>query len=294
MNTHHLEIFCRLAEVEHYGQVSEEFGIAQPSLSRIIHRLEEELAVPLFEPVGRNVRLSKAGRMYYPRVKQSLETLDKGMNEILDFVDPLHGTIDLGFIFSIGPEIVPNILQTFRNIEANQQFQFRFWQGNTPRLIRFLHNEICDYALCSYLKDQPEIAFTHLFDQELVAIVANDHLLAQKECIDFAELANVPMVLTRDKTFYIENLFRQQKIPLVTACHVEEDQSQAGLVSVGFGAAILPYNELMAHFDISVLRFTVPLVRPVYLAEKKGIRLNQAANTFLHFLKTKDFQEKKD
>lgn len=50
----------------------------------------------------------------------------------------------------------------------------------------------------------------------------------------------------------------------------------------------------MAHFDISVLRFTVPLVRPVYLAEKKGIRLNQAANTFLHFLKTKDFQEKKD
>ncbi|PHK56790.1 hypothetical protein CR198_15885, partial [Enterococcus faecium] len=181
MNTYHLEIFCRLAEVEHYGQVSEEFGIAQPSLSRIIHRLEEELAVPLFEPVGRNVRLSKAGRMYYPRVKRSLETLDNGMNEILDFVDPLHGTIDLGFIFSIGPEIVPNILQTFRNIEANQQFQFRFWQGNTPRLIRFLHDEICDYALCSYLKDQPEITFTHLFDQELVAIVANDHPLAQKE-----------------------------------------------------------------------------------------------------------------
>lgn len=82
-------------------------------------------------------------------------------------------------------------------------------------MIRFLHDEICDYALCSYLKDQPEITFTHLFDQELVAIVANDHPLAQKECIDFAELANVPMVLTRDKTFYIENLFRQQKSHLL-------------------------------------------------------------------------------
>ena len=48
MNIKNLEAFCRLAELEHYGKTADELGIAQPTLSRTIKRIEEELGVVLF------------------------------------------------------------------------------------------------------------------------------------------------------------------------------------------------------------------------------------------------------
>lgn len=61
MNLSQLYYFRKLAELEHYGKASEELFITQPSLSNSIGNLEKELGVPLFERVGRNVRLTSYG-----------------------------------------------------------------------------------------------------------------------------------------------------------------------------------------------------------------------------------------
>ena len=67
MNLSQLYYFRKLAELEHYGKASEELFITQPSLSNSIGNLEKELGVPLFERVGRNVRL-------IPMVRNSTST----------------------------------------------------------------------------------------------------------------------------------------------------------------------------------------------------------------------------
>lgn len=292
MNIQNIEAFCRLAEVEHYGKVADELGIAQPSLSRMIRRIEEEVGVNLFRPSGRNIKLTKMGKIYYQKVRKGLDEIQSGADTIQNIVDPYFGSIDLGFIFTLGPEIIPQLLNQFRSDSKHVNYKFKFWQGNTPRLIEHTKQEKCDFSICSYLNNEPEIEFTHLMDQSLVAIVAKSHPYAKKERVSLAELSEIPMILCQDKTYYIENLFKKAKLPLDITCRVEEDQALAGLVSIDFGGAILPYNNLMSFHDIAVLQLESPVYRPVYLAKRKDSQLSPGAQIFEQFLKQKNFSLK--
>ena len=146
MNIKNLEAFCRLAELEHYGKTADELGIAQPTLSRTIKRIEEELGVVLFRHHGRNIHLTKIGKIYYESVQQGLEKIAAGTKSVRDLVDPYSGSIDLGFIFTLGPEIIPQLLQQFRSDSHRRNFKFKFWQGNSPRLIENVKNETCDFG----------------------------------------------------------------------------------------------------------------------------------------------------
>ncbi|MGM0165875.1 hypothetical protein IGI39_000829 [Enterococcus sp. AZ135] len=290
MKIQNIEAFCRLAEVEHYGKVADELGIAQPSLSRMIHRIEDEVGVSLFKPSGRNIKLTKMGRLYYQKVRKGLDEIQSGADTIKNIVDPYFGSIDLGFIFTLGPEIIPQLLKQFRNDPERANYKFKFWQGNTPRLLEHVKHETCDYSICSYLNNEPEIEFTHLMDQPLVAIVAKSHPYAKKKAVSLTELSEIPMILCQDKTYFIENLFKKAGLPLNIACRVEEDQALAGLVSIEFGGAILPYNNLMSFHDIAVLQLETPIYRPVYLAKRKDSQLSPGAQVFEKFLKQKEFR----
>ncbi|GHO56340.1 hypothetical protein KSB_48150 [Ktedonobacter robiniae] len=62
-----LKYFLTVARLEHMTRAAEELGIAQPPLSQTIARLEEELGVPLFDRLGRNIqRLEQSGRKFAP------------------------------------------------------------------------------------------------------------------------------------------------------------------------------------------------------------------------------------
>lgn len=67
MNLYHLRYFSTLAHIEHYTKAADILAITQPSLSYAISTLEEELAVKLFEKNGRNVTLTKYGKVFLRR-----------------------------------------------------------------------------------------------------------------------------------------------------------------------------------------------------------------------------------
>ena len=80
MTLNQLSYFYQAAVLEHFNQAAEKMNITEPSLSRSIAALEDELGVTLFEKRGRNVILTKAGeiffrtRVYYSgRCKESRE-----------------------------------------------------------------------------------------------------------------------------------------------------------------------------------------------------------------------------
>ena len=68
MNLNHLSYFRVLAKLEHYTQAAEELSITQPSLSHAMSTLEKELGTYLFEKDGRNIKLTKYGKIYYEYV----------------------------------------------------------------------------------------------------------------------------------------------------------------------------------------------------------------------------------
>ena len=82
MNLRQLHYFRTLAKIEHYTQAAAQLSITQPSLSHAITELEKELGVFLFEKQGRNIRLTKYGKIFLTYVDSALCELEKGEKKI--------------------------------------------------------------------------------------------------------------------------------------------------------------------------------------------------------------------
>lgn len=78
MSITRLRYFCVVAETENMTRAAEQLHIAQPSLSKHIMRLEEELGTALFDRTPARISLNEFGKLYLPYVKEALSLLDRG------------------------------------------------------------------------------------------------------------------------------------------------------------------------------------------------------------------------
>ena len=82
MNLIHLRYFVELSRTGSYTQAAKRLCITQPSLSHAMAQLEEELGAPLFRRQGRTTALTPLGEQFLTAVRQSLDVLDRGIEEV--------------------------------------------------------------------------------------------------------------------------------------------------------------------------------------------------------------------
>lgn len=78
MELQQLHYFQTVARLEHMTKAAEELRIAQPSLSKTIARLEEDLGVPLFERQHRQIKLNRFGKLFLNRVERIFMEIYEG------------------------------------------------------------------------------------------------------------------------------------------------------------------------------------------------------------------------
>ena len=108
MNLYHLRYFVTLAEIEHYTKAADMLAITQPTLSHAIYAMEEELGVKLFEKNGRNVSLTKYGKVFFADAQDILTRLDASVNS-LKLAGRGEGQIDIAFLRTLGTDVVPKL-----------------------------------------------------------------------------------------------------------------------------------------------------------------------------------------
>ena len=76
MELKQIEYFLQLAQMQHVSQTADFLNISQPTLSKSLSRLEEDLGVTLFDRVGNRLRLNNNGQHFYESAKQALQILN--------------------------------------------------------------------------------------------------------------------------------------------------------------------------------------------------------------------------
>lgn len=288
MNLNHLNYFRVLAKLEHYTQAADKLSITQPSLSHAMSSLEKDLGTYLFEKQGRNIKLTKYGKIYFEYVDRALSELEKGERKLRELTNISSGTIELGYIYTLGPTFVPMLIKKFVTVEENKNIKFVFGQGTTKVLIEELKNEKYDMVLCSYVENEDEVDFIPIENEELVVIVSNEHPLAKKESIDLIDLDNYPFIGFSEKSGIrplINKLFEKIDLKPNIICEVEEDNAVAGLVEINYGIAVVPRISSLKNYNIKIL----PIIKPtherfIYLATLKNRYLTPSANLFKNFI----------
>ena len=182
MNLYHLRYFSTLAHIEHYTKAADILAITQPSLSYAISTLEEELGVKLFEKNGRNVTLTKYGKVFLNDVEEVLNRLDSSVNS-LKLAGKGEGCIDVVFLRTLGIDFLPKIMRGFLEENPTKKIDFNLYCDKvlTSDILNGLKEKKYDLGFCSKLDNEPLIEFIPVARQELVVIVPLDHPLAVKD-----------------------------------------------------------------------------------------------------------------
>ena len=98
MELRQLKYFVAVAEELHFRRAAETVHIAQPALSQQIKQLEEEIGATLFERNHHNVKLTPAGKAFYPKALAILNAAQQVVTEVRAVEYGDVGTLRLGFV----------------------------------------------------------------------------------------------------------------------------------------------------------------------------------------------------
>jgi LysR family transcriptional activator of glutamate synthase operon len=240
--------FTDLAETRNMVDTSLSTGISQSALSRRLAGLEEEVGTPLFDRMGRSLRLNRQGEIMADVARDIRGRWLDGVEAARREVDPERGTVRLAFMHSLGTWLVPRLLRTYRADHPGVRFELV--QGAARDLVDRITDGTSDLALVgpepTAQIEAGEVRWTELAQQRLGLAVPDGHRWVGRPVIDLAEAHDEPFVamlegfgtrilldqLTTDAGFRPRLVFESMELSTV-----------AGLVTAGLGVALLPLDD---------------------------------------------------
>jgi len=233
-----LQYFQTVAKLEHMTKAAEELQIAQPSLSKTIARLEEDLGVSLFDRTNRQLRLNAYGKLFLNRVNRILLELHEGKREIAELVD--HGQTQITLAVSI-PRVLPELLSSF--LEHFPDIKFQQVLESTSSMINLLEKAEIDYCISSVPISGTEIVWEPLITEEIYLVVPPNHRFANRERIHLAEVKDESFI-SMNTGFGFRNLTdgfcREAGFVPNIAFEGDEPGVIGDLVRKGLGVAFIP------------------------------------------------------
>jgi DNA-binding transcriptional LysR family regulator len=241
MDFRRLHYFLRIAELGSLSRASEALRIAQPSLSRQMRLLEEELGVALFARHRRGMQLTEAGRRLRARIAGPLLQIDHALNEIRSLPADSGGSIALGMPpTSIGALAAP----LARRVAADPAgVVLRIVEAGSGELVAGLQRGELDLALIHGSAASADLDVKDLLVERLMLVGPPGCALGAEEPVEFEMLGELPLVLPSRPhgiRLAIDDGAAKRRIRLDTVVQADSLQLLKELVETGVGYAVLP------------------------------------------------------
>lgn len=269
MRSDDLHWFLTLADHGQVTSAARAIRVSQPTLTRMLQRLERDLGADLFDRHGRRIALNPCGAILYDHARRAVDELTKARAEIAALVSPDTGTVRLDFLHSFGTWLVPTLIKDFHVDRPG--IGFRLFQGAAQLLVDRVVDGRTDLALVSPRPVSDDVAWRVLAQQQLALAVPTHHRLAGRRAVRLREIGDEPLI-TMHPSFGMRRILDE----LCAAAGFEpnitfesgELSTIGGLVSAGLGVAVMPIqrhqpvpdgvalvplNEEMATRDIGIV-----------------------------------------
>lgn len=288
MTLNQLIYFKNVAKNQHFRQAAAELNISQPSLSRSMAALEEELNIILFERSGRNIHLTKYGKLFLEHVERILSEVDIA-RERMNQLAGNEGHVDIAYVFPLAGSYIPHMVRRFLQKEKNTKVSFSFHQSHTADIIAGLKADRYDVIFGSYVENEPDIQFIPIINQKMVVIAPPNHPLVQCKEVPLADLQKYPLI-GYDKTSglgkFTRRLYETHNLTPDIICESPDENAISALVAEDFGIALVADVEQIQNRNLVILPLAdVDLNHTVYMAYKKDHYLISSVKNFIQFIR---------
>lgn len=275
----HLRCFLAVAEQRHFTRAARDLGIAQPSVSAQVRRLEIELGSELFHRMKGNLTLTAAGEALLPHARRILADVEAASMELREAGGLVRGRLALGATPSLAATLVPPVLARFHHAYPGVDLVLR--EAGSGDLVRALEEGALDVALVILPVRQEVLQTEPLLREELVVALAATHPLAKRRMLAVSDLRDVPLVMFRegyDLRSATEAACRAAGFTPTLAVEGGEMDGVLRLTAAGLGAAIVPSLVVEPRGPLRPVRFAHgALTRTIGIAHRRDRRLSRAA-----------------
>lgn len=188
-----LRYFLTLAREESISRAAEALYITQPTLSRQLAELEEELGVQLFERGKRKITLTQEGVLLRRRAEEMTELADKTERELRERSEHLAGVVSVGAAETVAAELLVRAVDSFRTKYPDVTFALD--AGIADHVKERLDAGLLDLGLLIEPGDIAKYDFLRLGIDDRCGILMNAAApLARKQFVTAEDLLGLPVV----------------------------------------------------------------------------------------------------
>lgn len=281
-----LRYFLTVAREESFSRAAEVLYLSQPTLSRQIKEMEDELGVQLLIRTNRNVILTPEGQRLRKRAQEIVDLMDRTQEEFLHLDGEVEGQIAIGcgetqIMREVARVIIP--LQ-----QEHPGIRFNLYSAHADDVAEKLDQGLLDFGLMFEPFDMHKYDTLLLpFSDTVGFLMQSGHPLAQKKSVTMEDAANVPLLMPSQGRLFSPSAplmgadFDINRLNIV--CHYNLLFNAAVMVEQGMGIALCLDHlaETGEHTGLTFRPLYPPMVNRLRLAWKKYQIFTPAAELFL-------------
>lgn len=283
-----LRYFLTVVREESITKASEFLHITQPTLSRQLAQLEEEVGVKLFDRGTRKIKLTNEGILLRRRAEEILQLVDKTEKELVEQEELVEGKISIGCGEIASVQLLPELFRNFH--QKYPRVTFDIFTATADFVKEQMDKGLLDLGLLLEPVDMEKYDFIRMnMKEKWIVLMPPNDLLTEKEFITASDLAELPLILPRrmqvqsELASWFGDYYNKLNV-LFTS-----NLSTNGAVMVSRGLAYsLVIEGSVPFWDASKVAY-----RPLYpelwstsvLAWKRGQPFSLAATKFMEFSK---------
>ena len=292
MDFQELESFLAVARHRSFTRVARELGLAQPTVSRHVQRLERELGAILFERRRDDIELSPAGERFWNYTEGVLAGYRKLMLQMRKWPDTITGELRVAASTTPGEFLVPDLLARFTKVYPDVRPEV--FITDSAQVAEELRDRTWDIGFVGVRLPGPGLRYDVVAQDEVVLAVPLDHNFANRGDVELSDLEGQPFLEREGGSGTLRSV-RQilSKNGLALPAYrvvmvLSSTQAILSAVERGYGigwVSSLALRGARAGRVASVCLASVPLIRNLYLVQEKQRPLPVVAAAFAEWVR---------
>jgi DNA-binding transcriptional LysR family regulator len=284
-----LEHALAIAEHGSIAKAAQRLGVAQPSLSASLQKLEAQLGLQLFiRHHAQGVLPSPQGLRFLNEARSLVAHGRDFQRDTTDAGTLVEGELTIGSFSTIAPVYAPRLIAGFQ--KQHPKARLLLEEGAQEQLIAGLHSGQYDLVLLYKLDMTDDLKVTELAILKPYVLLNANHPLARKKSVSLHDLANQPFILLDilpSRTYFTRLLESQGIAPKISFASPSLELVR-GLVGQGLGYSLLitrPFGDATYDGEQLAIRPIIEEVEDgvIAIAALKSLRPTRLISTFEEF-----------
>lgn len=241
MDIRQMQYLLEVARLKSFTKAADALYITQPTISKTIKSMEEELGVVLFDRIGKTIELTDAGQLIVQQAQQIVASFQNLMAELDDLRNLKKGHIRIGLPPMVGASFFPRVIGGFH--ERYPEITIQLFEDGAKKVESDVAAGLLDVGVVVLPTVQEGLNSFPFVEEKLNLVVPLNHPLAMRQKADLAELAEEGFVLFReDFTLHDRIIAECAKAGFQPRIIYESSQWDliSEMVAVGLGITLLP------------------------------------------------------